>query len=236
MLAFFDFLPRLAAYEDRGRSVDRMNRRHRFLIDAYADQIAGARVLDLGAHDGRWAYAMAGAGAETVVAIEARVAAAQGFADFPDTSLRAKVEMRIDDVFLGLEQAITAGETYDVVAVFGLLYHVMDHFRLLTLIKALDPSLVIIDSEFTKRSAPVITLVHERTDNALNAVPQFAGQQRAIKGIPSKSALEVMAMALGYTIEWADWANLPPDDRSGVRDYYLQDDRQYLRATCALRP
>jgi 2-polyprenyl-3-methyl-5-hydroxy-6-metoxy-1,4-benzoquinol methylase len=235
-LAFFDFLTTLEHYEERARSADRMNRRHQFLVNDFADDIAGARVLDLGAHDGRWSYAFAAAGAASVVGIEARALSAARLTEFPDSTLRAKVLMRVDDVYSGLEKAIAAGERFDVVAVYGLLYHLMDHFRLFTLIKALKPTLVIVDSEFNKRPGAIITLTTERTDNPLNAAAQFAGQTNAVKGIPSKSALELMAKALDYGVQWSDWDRLAPDDRSGVRDYYPQEDRKLLRATCALRP
>lgn len=235
-MAFFDFLTTLPHYQNRARSTDRMNRRHRFLVQDFVDDIKGKRVLDLGAHDGRWAYAMAGAGAAKVVAIEGRAETAARFLEFPDNILRDRVEMRTDDVFTGLEKAVTAGETYDVVAVFGLLYHVMDHFRLLSLIRALGPSLIVIDSDFNKRPGPVIRLVLEKTENPLNATEQIAGQRNALKGIPSTGALEMMADALRYDLVWSDWEKLTPDDRSGVRDYYPDEARKYLRATCALRP
>jgi hypothetical protein len=235
-LAFFDFLLELPQYEGRHSEVGRLNKRFEFLINGFSQDVTGARVLDLGAHDGRWAYAFAAAGAQQVTAIEAREDVAAQFRSFPDPVLKNRVAMRVQDVFAGLEAAVAGGERYDVVAIYGLLYHVMDHFRLLYLVHQLAPKLIIVDGDFVKQQGAVIRLVCERTDRVLNAAPQFAGQSVAVKGIPSRAALEMMADALDYDVTWSDWGRLAPDLRSGVADYYPTPDRSLRRATCALRP
>ena len=125
-----------------------MNKRFDALIAPFKDDIEGARVLDLASHDGRWCYAFAGAGAASVVGIEGRQEMVDKFGDYPDAALRDKIELRVGDLFEGMEAAIKNGETYDVVGVFGILYHVMDHFRLFQLVRKLQPKLVIVDSEF----------------------------------------------------------------------------------------
>lgn len=235
-MGFFDFITHLPRYQDRRNAVARLNRRHQFLISDFAEVISDARVLDLGAHDGRWSYAFAGCGARKVIGIEARSETAAAFADFPDPALRERVELRIDDIVSAMEIAVDASEKFDVVAVFGVFYHIMDHFRLLSLIRQLKPCVVIIDSEFNLRPKPVIKLVREGTSNALNAAPQFEGQARAIKGIPSRSALEMMADALDFDVVWSDWDSLPADDREGVQDYFRPKGRDMRRATCSLWP
>jgi len=235
-MGFFDFVDSLPAYEDRPVAVPRLNRRHDVIIGAHAADIAGARVLDLGAHDGRWSYAFAGAGARAVVGIEGRADVAARLDHWPDPALRTKVNLRVDDVFDGIEKAIAAGERYDVVAVLGLFYHIMDHLRLLRLIRALGPRLVIVDSEFALRPNPVILLKSEWTDRPLNAPPQIAGQPKAVVGIPSFAAMEMMAEAMDFSLQWWDWDNLPVNQRAGVSDYYRPQGQGKRRATCALRP
>jgi hypothetical protein len=235
-LAFFDFLSDLPDYGHVPAKVQRLNKRHPFLVSQFSADILDARVLDLGAHDGRWSYAIAAAGAAQVTAIEARASVAARLDAFPDTTLKSRITMRVSDVFAGLEEAVAAGERYDVVAVFGLLYHVMDHFRLLLLVHQLQPKLIIIDSDFIKQQGALIRLVREDTDNDLNAAPQTAGQKVAVKGVPSRAALDLMAQALGYGLTWSDWGALPPEQRAGVQDYYLTPDRVLRRGTCALRP
>ena len=233
-MGFFDFIADLPHYHDHTAPVQRMNKRHEALIAPFAGDINGARVLDLASHDGRWCYAFAGAGAASVVGIEGRQEMVDKFADYPDEGLKARIELRVGDLFEGMEAAISAGETYDVVGVFGILYHVMDHFRLFQLVRKLQPKLVIVDSEFMLRPAPMMMLKTERTSNVLNAIPQYEGQERAIKAVPSFAAMERIAEALGFATEWVDWDARAEDDRRGVSDYYREKDMR--RGTCALRP
>lgn len=231
---FFDFVETLAHYDGLNQPVARLNKRHAFIIEAFKSDIAGAKVLDLASHDGRWCYAFAGAGAASVLGIEARQELVGEYALFPEVDYKSKVTLRCDDLFAGMEAEILAGQTYDVIGVLGILYHVMDHFRLFQLARKLRPKLIIVDSEFMLRDAPVIHLIRERTDNILNAAPQVEGQEVAIKGVPSFAAMNVIADALGYDILWSDWTSLPVGQRGGVGDYFRET--KMRRGTCALVP
>jgi len=234
-VGFFEFVAGLSYYADRRNAAARLNQRHHFLIEAFQGEIADARVLDLAAHDGRWSYAFAAAGAREVVAIEARAEMIGRFADYPDPRLKARVEMRQGDIFEALAAEAAAGAHYDVVAVFGILYHVMDHFRLFQLLHPLTPRLIIVDSLFLGDAGAVIRLVKERTDKVLNAAPQISGQRNAVKGIVSFRAMAMIAEVLGYSIEWSDWSQLAPPARTGVQDYFTSR-HGMRRASCALRP
>lgn len=231
-MGFFDFVSDLDAYVDNPKAALRLNKRRDVLVAPFLDEIAGASVLDLGAYDGRWSYAFAGAGAKTVVGIEGRAETAAGLASYPDAALRKVIEMRVGDIFEEIDAAIVAGETYDVIAVFGILYHIMDHLRLFTSLRKLKPKLVIVDSEFLQRPGATIHLSRERTDKPLNALPQIEGQKEAVKGVMSFRALEVIAECLDYDLDWSDWDAL--EDRTGVPDYYRAKGAR--RATCVMRP
>lgn len=211
----------------------RLAKRHVLVVEPFRAELRGARVLDLGAHDGRWCYAFARAGAAEVTGVEPRAGLSAGLARFPDDDARARVRLVEGEAAPALEALGDAGERFDVVAVLGLFYHLMDHFRLLWLIRRLAPRLVIVDSDFSLAKAPVIELVRERTDKPLNAVAQIGGQARAIAGLPSFAALEAMADALDYAVDWVDPAPLAADPE-GVRDYFRA--RKMRRAVCALRP
>jgi hypothetical protein len=213
--------------------VRRLSRRHALVVDPFRAELAQARVLDLGAHDGRWCYAFARAGAREVLGVEPRAASLEAFGRFPEDAAKARVTLLEGEAVPALEALGAAGERFDVVAVLGLFYHVMDHFRLLWLIRQLAPRLVIVDGDFSLARAPVIELVRERTDKPLNAVAQIGGQVRAIAGLPSFAAMEAMADALDYRVEWVDPAPLAADPE-GVRDYFRA--RRMRRAVCALRP
>ncbi|WP_299690638.1 methyltransferase domain-containing protein [uncultured Tateyamaria sp.] len=231
-MGFFDFLGELPGYGEDDMAVLRLNKRHAMLISPFVAQLNGARVLDLGAHDGRWAYALAAAGAAEVVAVEGRQAAVDQFARFPDTPFKSRVQMRCADLWQALEAEVAAGAQYDVVALFGIFYHVMDHVRLLQLIKRLGAPLVLIDSEFALAKGSNITLVMEDTAKPTNATPQVAGQARAIVGIPSFLAMERMAQALGYDCHWYDDNQLAINDMKGLGDYFRTERKR--RAFCHL--
>jgi hypothetical protein len=233
---FFDFLADNPRYAGRRPSINRLNQRHGFLIDAYADELAGARVLDLAAHDGRWSYALASAGAREVVGVEVRPELSAEFATYPESEAKSRVRFIQGDVYEELPRLADAGETFDVVAIFGLYYHVMNHYGLLTLVHRLQPRLVIIDSEFALAPEPVIRLAEEPVSSHLNTIGYTEEQEFAPIGVPSFSAMELMAGSLGYTTEWADWDSLPPARRVGLKSYYRRPPRWKRRATCALRP
>lgn len=232
-MGFFDFIGDLEGYRGKPGSVARMNARHAMLVAPFAAEIAGARVLDLAAHDGRWSYALAAAGAARVVGIEARAELIARFPAFPDPALRARVELRCADIHDALDREVARGARWDVVAVFGILYHLMDHFRLFRSLALLKPRLVIVDSEFLTRPGAVIELRRERTDNLLNAAPQIPGQTVAVKGVPSYRAVELMAEALGFSCTRIDWDALPPAARAGVGDYFRPGPMR--RGSCVLR-
>ncbi|SDW86784.1 class I SAM-dependent methyltransferase [Roseicitreum antarcticum] len=231
-MAFFNFLSGREHYDDR--AVARMNRRHDFLVTPYAADLQGARVLDIAAHDGRWSYALAGAGATSVHGVEARAETVAQFDDFPDTPFKANVSLTTEDLFDHLDRLVASGATYDVVALYGIMYHVMDHFRILRQVRALQPRLVIIDGEFVRTENPFIHVAYEKTDKSLNAAPQVDGQTTAIVGTPSVGALNRMAQALGFDVAWSPWLTLPDDQRRGVWDYFRNE--TIRRMTCSLRP
>lgn len=82
-MAFFDFL---AGFGCSPAHIRRMNRSRRFIVRPFAEEIRGARLPDLGAHDGRGSYALAQAGAAEVIGIDARADLAAAYADFPESS------------------------------------------------------------------------------------------------------------------------------------------------------
>ncbi|MBD3804119.1 MAG: class I SAM-dependent methyltransferase [Thioclava sp.] len=235
-MGFYDFLPEIGRYAEDPGTVERMNLRHRMIIKPLEAEIEGKRVLDLAAHDGRWAYAFAAAGAREVIGIEGRQELIDRFEEFPRAHLREKVKLVCDDIYDGMQKLIDAGEKFDVVGVLGILYHVMDHFRLFQLVRKLGPELVIVDSEFAQRPGPVILLMRERTDNELNSIPQIEGQEKALIGIPSFPAMEAMADMLDYDCHWLDWDQIGPGKRRHIGDYYRPADQAKRRGTCLLTP
>lgn len=233
-MGFFDFLSGIGRYSEDPDTIARMNARHEMILAPLIEEIAGATILDLAAHDGRWSFAFAAAGARAVTGIEGRADLIARFDEFPDAPMRDRITLRCEDIFDGMAADAARGRQYDIVAVLGILYHVMDHFRLFRLVQKLRPRLVIVDSEFMLRPGPVIVLQRERTDKDLNAIAQVAGQEKALIGIPSFPAMEAMADALGYRCDWIDWSALPEGHRAAVGDYFRPEHKR--RGTCLLRP
>lgn len=235
-VGFFDFLSSNPRYAGKALNLNRLNRRHDYLVAPFADALRGARVLDLASHDGRWSYALAAAGAAEVVGVEARQDMIEQFASYPAGDVSNRVQMIHGDVYEVLPTLASDGQRFDVVAVYGLYYHLMDHYGLLKLIKRFDPRLVIIDSEFHLSPDPTIRLAVEETSSHLNSLAHTTNQRVAPVGIPSHGAMEVMAKSLGYTVDWADWGQLPSSERSGLKSYYRTPPAWKRRDTCALRP
>ena len=164
--------------------------------------------------------------------MEARPELIERFAVFPETDFKSRVSLHCNDLFDELETLVAQGERFDVVAVYGIFYHVMDHLRLLSLAKQLEPEIIIIDSEFIVVDNAMIQLLREEVSNPLNAVPASAGQSHTVVGVPSRRATEFMAEALDMDIAWVDHALILGDDTTGMKDYFR--DGRKVRGTCAL--
>ena len=92
-MGFFDFLGQTTRYRHRQGGLRRLNLRHEFLITPYLKDIAGARVLDLASQDGRWAYALAEAGAREVVGIEARPELVRQYDEYPESPVKERTRL-----------------------------------------------------------------------------------------------------------------------------------------------
>lgn len=233
-MGFFDFITELDHYKGNEGALSRLNKRHPFIIDDFKEEIVGASVLDLASHDGRWCYAFAGAGANSVEGIELRPELVEMFEKYPERDFKDRVNLRQGEMFAELEKLVASGAQYDVIGVLGIFYHIMDHHRLIVLLKALKPKLIIIDSMFVNHGAAIIRFSNERVDRQHNSGAYFEGQERALVGIPSVAAMDSIARTLNFDIHWSDWSRVPKGERQSVSDYFGQGDTQ--RGTCALRP
>ncbi len=232
MTEFFDFMRNIPPYSENETTIRRLNNRHRLLVAPFVPQISGARVLDLACHDGRWSYALAAAGATHVHGVEARPELISRFNAFPDTPFKSRVNLQCNDLFAELEQLVAGGARFDVIAVFGIFYHIMDHFRLLSLAKRLHPRIIIIDSEFITLDNAMIQLLKEEVANPLNATADAPGLTHTVVGVPSRRATGFMAEALDMEITWLDHDLILGDDREGMHDYFREGRK--TRGTCVL--
>ena len=122
---FFDSYPRFYSTSSTAAAPDRLNQRHRALIETNAGIISGRRVLDIASHDGRWSLAAHKAGAEYVLGIEAR----QHLVDSARDNMReygvpaGKVEFVRGDVMVELQQTRERALRYGVLLWVPLSHH-----------------------------------------------------------------------------------------------------------------
>lgn len=225
---FFDSYPRFFSTSDTAAAPDRLNQRHRALIESNASIISGRRVLDIASHDGRWSLAAHKAGAEHVLGIEAR----QHLVDAASDNMReygvpaGRVDFVQGDVMVVLDQ-LESGR-FDTVLCFGFLYHTIDHMPLFRKIARLRPSSLVIDTTVSLRPGSVIEVHDEGTDH--ESMAAFGDLEsvdpgkpaRAVKGYPSKEALQLMLKAVGFAnVRYYDWKAAGIKRWDDLKNYYL---------------
>jgi Methyltransferase domain len=229
---YFDFLAQIDLdYTDV--LVKRMNWRHAHIVAPLKDEIKGARILDLGSHDGRWPIAYADAGAREVIGIEGRQTLVDQFDSFQSPN-KDRVRLEVGDFVDAMDRLRAAGETFDIVSCLGVYYHTMQHYRMMCQMASFRPSLIIIDSEFAKSEEAIIRVGHENPASKMNSTVQFSGQNFVPVGYPSRLAVRRMAKSVGYDLTFVKW-NVPDDQREPVEDYYGSLQHR-IRLTALLRP
>lgn len=220
---FFDSYPRFFTTSVTAAKPDRLNLRHRALIESNSEIIAGQRILDLASHDGRWSLAANKAGAEHVLGIEMRTrlieAAQTNMSEYgvPDK----KVDFIQGDV-MGQLDRLEPGR-FDTVFCFGFLYHIIDHMPLLRKIGRLKPKNIIIDTVISTRSSNIVEVRDEEIENESNgAIGEIGSPSRTVSGRPTKSALELMLRAAGFQPpRYYDWLRSGVQRWDDVGDYYI---------------
>jgi ubiquinone/menaquinone biosynthesis C-methylase UbiE len=143
---FFDNYPQFYSTSNTAAHPDRLNDRHRAIIDFNRDIIRGSRILDIASHDGRWSFAAIKSGAKKVTGIEIRH-------HLVENSIQNMRSQNIDEgqyEFIcgdALKQIakLPAGE-FDIVMCLGYLYHTIHIPELIHQIGRLTPRHVILDT------------------------------------------------------------------------------------------
>lgn len=188
---FFDAFPRFVETTETGRWTDRLNARYLALIHANRDVIAGASVLDLASHDGRFSFAALRNGARRVIGIEQEsrlVRKANENMEFYGVP-RERYEFVLGDMY----ECIPDVERCEVVFCFGIFYHINDHMLLLSKIARRNPRVLIMDTNISLIEESVIELAYEAMGG------------KVLVGQPSKAGLEVMFESFGWTFDYFDW-------------------------------
>lgn len=223
-----DFFQRHPAFFETGETNPDPNRligRHAAIIEDNRRIFAGARVLDLGSHDGRWSLAALDAGAGHVTGLEARrhlIDKAEGV--FRDHNVAA-------DRFAFVEgDANTylraASSSFDVILCLGFFYHTAHHMELIAQFERTGARSVVIDTAVAEDERPIILMNMEETGDSRRSIDYMGGARRAVPvGRPSRSALELMLDGAGYDTRFYPWPEYPGSWSA------LQDYREGARAT-----
>jgi SAM-dependent methyltransferase len=221
-----------------GNSPARLNARYDMFLRPVASELAGARVLDLGCHNGRFTHAVLAAGAAHVTGVDfdrQYVDVARSIVGGAFPAERHAFEVADLATFLG-----RAEPGYDVILCLGVLYHTLDPFEILRQCRRLAPRLVVVDSSVAAplepsgpaEAAQVPDLLEQPFRATCRERQAFALTGRDVDGrwktLPSRGLLELWFDELGFT-----WERVAPDwsrYSAGVGDY-----RRGLRVSHWLR-
>ncbi|HWM19358.1 MAG TPA: class I SAM-dependent methyltransferase, partial [Ilumatobacteraceae bacterium] len=229
---FFDRYPRFYETSDIQTSRVQMNLRHEAIIAQHRDAFAGARVIDIASHDGRWSFAALEAGAADVLGIEGRESlVADAYVNLAQYGAdESRYRFIAGDVF-----TVMAGEALqaDVVMCLGFLYHTTRYNELLHHIRSTGARILIIDTEIVQGIEPFVSLRTENVERQGNAVlDPYAVDGRMLVGRPSLPATATMLEAYGYAIDrLSDWrAILRDNDTDRTVRVYAEGRRVTVRA------
>jgi hypothetical protein len=223
---FFDQYPRFFDSSETTAFANRLNERHRAIIESNHQAIAGKRVVDIASHDGRWSFAALKAGASHVTGLEARDHLVKASREnLQHAGIAGETcSFVLDDAFRALQQ-IEPGSV-DTVMCLGFFYHVTDHMPLLFLIDRLRPRHLIMDTAVVADPRPVVVWQAENHGFESDAVKTSEAQKTVLAGIPSRSALDLMLSSFGWKPRYYDWRN------AGIRNWtHIEDYQEGTRVT-----
>ncbi|HLR83675.1 MAG TPA: methyltransferase domain-containing protein [Nocardioidaceae bacterium] len=217
----------------------RLNLRHKAIFERNRDVLQGARVLDIASHDGRWSFAALQAGASHVVGVEARGDVVESAreslaAEGVDKSSYEFVEGDIFDVMAENKYDV------DVVMCLGFLYHTYRHTELFSLMRACNPSHLLLDTTVAPDNEAILRLRRDNPDNAGQAVlDKYAYGTYSLVARPSAPAVRMMIRAYGFEVEdEVDWPQLIKEHRhlsEGPKQARVGDYRKGTRITLRAR-
>ena len=239
-MGFFERYPLFAETSPMGSRLDRLNLRHHAIIDWNRHLLEGARVLDVGSHDGRWTFAAIQAGAAHVLGVEARpelvANAERTFAEYGVD--RGAYAFRTGDMF---EELGRDPPQADVVLLLGVFYHVYDHLGLVRLLAETGARHLVVDTQVVpegrlhrKHPAMISLKVEDVSGLGAQAKPHAPGGTFSIVGHPSRTAVRMLFDAFGFEMEEFDWPGLLAAEGGGEnRDvwHYAHGSRTTFRMT-----
>lgn len=219
MKGFFDKFPKFFETSDTTASPHRLNFRYHLIIEQNEALLRGKKVVEIAAHDGRWAFAaLRGAGAAHVTGVEPRQHLVKNakatFAEYgiPDSQYKFVCE----DGFAETERMERDGEKFDAAMVLGFLYHTARQYEIINRLAKLGCRSIIIDTAVLKNiTEPIIRLGMENTEGEARLFSP--GKTVDLTGVPSITAVHMMLKAAGFEPRMIV-PNMPPPVK-GANDY-----------------
>jgi Protein of unknown function (DUF1698) len=214
----FDRFPEFV--ESTSAVLPRLRARHDCLIERHLGDIDGKTIVDIGAHNGRWAFAALMAGARKVVCIEPRENLCQiGCNLFQGHGIAPeRYEWLSGDGYTVLSGRKT---DCDTAFLFGVFYHVDNHVALARQIERTGAATVIIDTGINGLADNAVTFGTESNESILNSpFPLTDGAGRSVVGMPSREFVKFVFQELGFEVEEVDWSvYLKKWGTDGLHDY-----------------
>lgn len=232
---FFEQFPRFYVTSSTSPTAVRLNLRYEAIFGENRDIFAGASVLDLASHDGRWSLAALATGARSVIGIEARPelvsAAAENLGEYGYGADRAS--FITGDVH---EVLNTQDLEADVVLCLGFLYHTLRYSELMHGIRRARARYLIIDtfSPYMMGPVPNVNVITEEADEEGKAAGgTYTHGTSVLVGRPNLAAIRTMLGAYGYEVErLSDWAGLLRDNPPTPADCADYANQRRITARC----
>jgi cyclopropane fatty-acyl-phospholipid synthase-like methyltransferase len=218
-MGFFDHFPAFFETSHTGASSNRLNKRFEAIFETDRTIFAGANVLDIASHDGRWSFAAIKAGASRVTGVEPRrhlvEHANETFRKYNVAKEAYSFEQ--EDVFRYLRHT---EEVFDVVLCLGFFYHTYRHPELLSLIKKVNPSHLIVDSRVIKAKGLICDVRKDRVEQEFEAYEEDSSYEgMTYVAAPSLPLLRDMLSHFRFDITEVDWNALVGESVHGIGDY-----------------
>jgi SAM-dependent methyltransferase len=217
-------------------SLLRQNARYEKYMAPFVEQFQGKRVLDLGAADGRWSFASLVSGAASVVAIEYRkenIALAKHLLK-PD--MAKLVTFNQGDMFDVMPKLRSKKEKFDIILCLGMVQHVADHNRLMRLMTAFQPELIIVDGRFVDSDDRLSILKADPVKGPNCAAPSFAGQTVVPVNIISRAGFVFLARCHGYKARMLPWKKTDLENPAIMGNYFRANEQGIKTLSMALTP
>lgn len=204
---FFDQYPRFYKSSHTSPFPERLNRRYKAIIEWNQEWLNGARVLDIGSHDGRWTLAaIRGGGAKHVTGIEVREHLLQ-------ESHHAMVEYHVppEQYEFVAKDAHDVIRTYypgqfDVILCLGFLYHSHSPLSLLQHFVRLRPKLIVLDINTVQSNQAAFVMGFNNSNEEQDAFSEHGG--RVIVLLPTIPAINTFFKHYKLEPEYYDWEKL----------------------------